>query len=125
MFGFLFKILFIAAVVGGIGYFVMVKKGTLPKSLSQLPVNQILSQLPLNKTAIAGMKNAKPGDILAGVSGQLDNLVTHNSGGGGPMVLGVKVSNDSVGTVVDVLQSLPKEQIDQIRSALCASPSSK
>src|ERR1700690_786025 len=98
MFGFLFKILLIAAVVVGVGYLVMAKKGVLPKSLSALPVNQILAQLPLNKTAILGMKNAKPADMLAAVSSQLDTLVTHQSGGGGPMVLGVKVSNESLGT---------------------------
>lgn len=124
MFGFLFKIFLVMALVVGGGYFVMSKKGIpLPKSLTKVDAGQVLSALPLNKEAIMGIKNVKAESVLAQVSGALDNLVTHQSGGAGPVVLGVKVSNESVGTVVDILQSLPSEQFNQIRSALCASPS--
>jgi hypothetical protein len=48
----------------------------------------------------------------------LDSLVTHPDPNS-PVVLGVKISNDSLSTVVDVIRSLPPDQINQIKSALC------
>jgi len=124
MLGFLFKILLIAAVVGGIGYFVIFKKQLpIPKNLSAIKTGDVISKLPLNKGAIENIKNLKPDQVIAQVGGALDSLVTHQSGGAGPVVLGIKVSNDSISTIVDVIQSLPSEQVQQIRTALCASPS--
>ena len=124
MFGFLFKILLFAGIVVGIGYFVVMKKGLpIPGGLTKSNATEAVSKLPLNKDAIMDIKNMNAGQVLAQVSGALDNLVTHQSGGAGPVVLGVKVSNDSVSTLVDVLQSLPAEQVQQIRAAFCASPS--
>lgn len=124
MFGFLFKIVLIAAVVGGIGYFVIMKKQLpLPGALSGVKATDVVSKLPLNKEALGNIKNLNAGEVLSKVSGALDSLVTHQSGGAGPVVLGIKVSNESVSTVVDVLESLPAEQVQQIRAAFCASPS--
>jgi hypothetical protein len=47
----------------------------------------------------------------------LDSLVTHPDPNS-PVVLGVKISNDSLSTVVDVIRSLPPDQINQIKSGL-------
>lgn len=124
MFGFLLKIVIIAGLVGGVGWYVMGKKSIpLPKNLSGVQAENVLSKLPLDKDAINNIRGMKPDKVISQVSGLLDSLVTHQSPNGGPIVLGVKVSNDSIGTVVDVLESLPQEQFTQIRNALCASSS--
>ncbi len=126
MLGFLFKILMVTAIVAGIGWFVMNKKGvSFPKNMSEAKPGQVLSSLPLNKEAIGNLKGMKLDQVVAQLSSTLDSLVTHGGAGTGPVVLGVKVSNDSISTLVDVLRSLPPEQLDQLRLAMCASPSAE
>lgn len=125
MFGFLFKILLIAAVVVGVGWYVLNKNHLpLPTSLSQIHPKAGLSQLPLDKNALGQLQKMKPEEILAQASSFLDTLVTHQKPGS-PVVLGVNVTNQSLGTLVDVIQSLPKDQLDQLRTALCSTPSGK
>lgn len=114
MLGFLFKILVIAGIVAGGGYYVM--KNGIPDfknfNLSSLPLNQeALSQLTANKD---------PKQLVAQASGMLDSLVTHPGKNSGPVVLGIQVTNDSLNTVVDVLRNLPPEQVQQVKDALCA-----
>ncbi len=116
MLGFLVKILVVAGIVVGVGWYVL-NKGHLT-----LPPKVSLSQLPLDKNALAQVKKMKPEQILAQVSSLLDSLVTHQKPGSS-VVLGVKVTQDSLGTLVDVLQSLPKDQVDQLKFALCATSS--
>jgi hypothetical protein len=125
MLGFIFKILMVTAIVAGVGWFVMNKKGIIPKSVSDANPGQVLSSLPLNKEAIGSLKGMKFDQVLAKLSGTLDSLVTHGGPASGPVVLGVKVSNDSISTLVGVLRSLPPEQLDQLRLAMCASPSAQ
>ena len=48
----------------------------------------------------------------------MDNIITHGNSGS-PVVLGLKVTNKSLGAITDVLQKLPNEQLDQIRSVVC------
>jgi hypothetical protein len=122
MLGFLFKILLVAAIVGGVGWFVIGKK-SLPKNLSGVNPGQVLSQLPVDKDAVSNLKSMNPGQVIAQVSSILDSLVTHPGKNGGPVVLGVNVSNENINTVVDVLQHLPTDQVDQIKAAFCATPS--
>jgi len=41
------------------------------------------------------------------------------------VVLGVQVTNESIGAITDVLSKLPNQQLEQIRTAICASPSAR
>ncbi|MBI5358876.1 hypothetical protein HZB69_04595, partial [Candidatus Amesbacteria bacterium] len=52
----------------------------------------------------------------------LDNIVT-NQTKDSPVVLGLKVTNESLSAITDVLQKLPNDQLQQIRAVVCASPS--
>ena len=126
MFGFLFKILIIAAVVVGIGGYIGLKKGI---NIPGIPKNIASQAAQLKLPAFSGV-SANIKSINAGVLGQrlsetLDALVTHPGRNPGPVVLGVKVTNDSLGVITDALMKLPNDQLQQVQQALCASPSAK
>ncbi len=109
MFGFLLKVGIIAAVVASIGGFVYLRRGSLP----QIPS-------PNQWLALAS-ESARKVDfkILAkNSSDALDNLIA-NPDKNSPVVLGVKITNESLGKLVDVIQGLPPEQADQIKSVVC------
>lgn len=68
------------------------------------------------------IKNIDTKELLSKVGETLDNIVT-NQTKDSPVVLGLKVTNESLSAVTDVLQKLPTEQLQQIRAVVCASPS--
>ena len=68
------------------------------------------------------IKNIDTKVLLSKVGETLDNIVT-NQTKDSPVVLGLKVTNESLGAITDVLQKLPTEQLQQIRTVVCASPS--
>lgn len=110
MLGFLFKVGTVAAVVAGIGGFIYLRRGSLP---SLPPPTQWLG---------IARQTAREVDfkvVAQNLSTSLDNLVTHPDKNS-PVVLGVKITNESIGKVVDVIQSLPPEQINEIKQAICA-----
>ena len=68
------------------------------------------------------IKNIDTKVLLSKVGETLDNIVT-NQTKDSPVVLGLKVTNESLSAITDVLQKLPNEQLVQIRAVVCASPS--
>lgn len=108
MFGLLLKVTVIAAVVTTIGGFVYLRRGSLPVIPS------------LDRWLAMASESAQKVDfkVLAkNSSDALDSLV--NPDKNSPVVLGVKITNESLGKVVDVLQGLPPEQFDQLKQAIC------
>lgn len=105
MFGFLLKIVIIAAIVTGIGSVIVFKGGSIT-NLSQLPseFKSTLAQVDTNT-------------LWSNVNSTLDSLVTNPNSS--PVVLGVKITNDTLNTAVDALYKLPPDQLEQIRSAIC------
>ncbi len=124
MLGFLFKVLLIAAIVVGIVGFVMMKKGNLSLSQFKIDPSKILAQLPIDKNVLANFRGVKPEQVGSQVSSVLDSLVTHPGRNSGPVVLGVKVTNDTIGTITDVLMGLPSDQLNQVKSVICTPPAS-
>lgn len=121
MISFLFKICFIAVIVVGLySVYQFRRTGELPKPLQAYSAKLNLPAL-VSLGKLTGLK-VEPKDIGKNLSSALDQLVTH-SNTNSPIVLGVKVTNDSLGALVDVLQKLPTEQLDQLKVAICASPS--
>lgn len=120
MLGFLFKILLVAVLVVGIAGYVMMKGGNLSLGNIKLDPNQVLSQLPIDKNALADLRQTNTGSITSKISGALDSLVTHPGRNPGPVVLGMQVTSDTIGTITDVLSGLPPDQLKQITSVICA-----
>ncbi|MDO8488406.1 MAG: hypothetical protein Q7S31_03805 [bacterium] len=119
MFGFLLKVVLIALIVVAGLWYVGMKKGSLSLGSFQLDPKKILSMLPIDTDLLLGAKNIQPDQFKGQISGALDSLVTHPGRNPGPIVLGVKVSNDTIGTVTDVLMGLPSEQLNQVKSVIC------
>ncbi len=120
MLGFLFKIVLVAAIVAGVMGYIMMKNGNLSLGNIKLDPNKILAQLPIDKSALSNFRSTNPGDIGSRLSSTLDSLVTHPGRNPGPVVLGVQISNDTIGTITDVLMGLPPDQLKQITSVVCA-----
>lgn len=114
MFGFLFKVIIMAAIVAGGGY-AYINRDKLPQ-LSQLPKLAQFAKFPDMEI------NAS--EAASRISSALDSLVTHPDKNS-PVVLGVKITNESIGKLVDVIQGLPPEQVNQIKQVICASPSAQ
>lgn len=121
MFGFLFKIIIVVALVAGVGGYLVIKRGgslmdipgyvsSLPKTLSVKNAPKLLSSLNL--------KSIDTTNLGGKLSDALDALVTHPDKNS-PVVLGVKVTNDSIATITDVLLQLPNDQLNQIRNVVC------
>lgn len=121
MFGFLLKIVIMVAIVGGMMSFVSVKSNQSPKQLITTAKKQIenLSSPDKYKEIV---KNIDTKAVISKVGETLDGLVTHSTKDS-PVVLGVKVTNESLGAIANILQSLPKDQLQQIKNIMCASPS--
>jgi hypothetical protein len=115
VFKFLLKLVVFVAIVVGVGAFIANKNGLLPGLLKGY-----VDPSALNKITQTGISQLGPQ-----LSGALDSLVTHPNRNS-PVVLGLKVSNDSLNAVVDLIQRLPPDQIAQIKNTICspASPSS-
>lgn len=112
MFGFLFKVIIMAAVVAGGGY-AYINRDKFPQlaEIAQLPSRLKLPDLKQVDASEAGKR----------ISSALDSLVTHPDKNS-PVVLGVKITNESIGKLVDVIQGLPPEQVNQIKQVICATP---
>lgn len=121
MFGFLLKVAVIAVlVVGGVGYL-----KTKNISISQLPSQ---FKIPSTSDVLSVAKNIDTAKAGKQVSDVLDALVTHPGRNLGPVVLGVQVTNESLGAISEALLKLQPEQLQQIQAILCqpiASPSAK
>lgn len=109
MFKFLLKIILVAGLVVVVGGIVASKKGLLPGLLSGYVDPQALTKL--TKTGIS--------EVGPQLSSALDSLITHPNRNS-PVVLGLKVSNDSLNAVVDLIQRLPPDQISQLKNSICA-----
>ncbi|MEK7503989.1 MAG: hypothetical protein AAB550_00600 [Patescibacteria group bacterium] len=113
MFGLLLKLVLVIAVVGGIVGFVVIKTRQSPKN--------IVENYTKPEKYQEAIKNIDTKTVVTKASDFLDNIITHGNSGS-PVVLGLKVTNKSLGAITDVLQKLPNEQLDQIRSVVCVSP---
>lgn len=103
-------------VVGVLWYFGL-RKGAL--SLTDLTnPGQLLSKLPVDAQILSRFTQAKPDQLGGQISSALDALVTHPDRNS-PVVLGVKVTNESIGAITDVLMGLPPDKLDQIKSVVC------
>lgn len=107
MFGFLLKIGIVAIFIGGLGFVVVTKKDSLPS-----PSN-------FKADVLDTVNNIDTKQVAQNLSDTLDGLVS-NQKSDSAVVLGAKISNESIGKIVDTLQSLPPEQVNQIKSLLCA-----
>src|SRR3989344_2791339 len=101
MFGFLFKVILMAAVVAGGGYAYM-NRDKIPQ------LAKLSSQFKL-----PDFKQINASDAGSRISSALDSLVTHPDNNS-PVVLGVKITNESLGIIVDAIQKLPPDQTNQI-----------
>jgi len=117
MFGFLFKVILMAAVVAGGGYAYM--------NRDKIPQLKNLSQIAAN-LKIPDYKQINASEAGSRISAALDSIVTHPDKNS-PVILGVKITNESLGIIVDAIQKLPPDQTNQIKQILCApaSPSAQ
>lgn len=121
MFGFLFKVAVVAAVVVGVLSFASKKQSVdVPQSLAAL--GSLKEKIEIPADLLKSGQNIDPGSVGRQISEGLDALVTHPQRSS-PVVLGVKVTDESLGTLTDVLMNLPSEQLNQIRSAVCSTSS--
>src|SRR3990167_9531793 len=102
MFGFLFKIIIVALVVIGLYSVVSVRRGSPPQipSLSQITS---AAQATFSLQAFSGMKKIDTSNLGKNLSQALESLVTRPDRNSS-VVLGVKITNDSLNPVVDVIQ---------------------
>lgn len=107
--------------MAGVGGYLVIKRGgsltdipgyvaSLPKTFSAQNAPKLLSSLNL--------KSIDTTNLGAKLSDALDALVTHPDKNS-PVVLGVKVTNDSISTITDVIMKLPNDQLNQIRNVVC------
>lgn len=92
-----------------VGGFIANKKGLLPGLLKGYVDPQALTSLSKSGLAEMGPR----------LSEALDSLITHPNRNS-PVVLGLKVSNDSLNAIVDLIQRLPPDQIDQLKNSICS-----
>lgn len=121
MFGFLFKIVIVVALVAGVGGYLVVKRGgsvaDIPSYVASLPNTFSLKNAP-KLISNLNLKTIDTSNLGGKLSEALDALVTHPDKNS-PVVLGVKVTNDSISTITDVIMKLPNEQLNQIRNVVC------
>jgi len=111
-----------AAVVAGGGYAYM-NRDKIPQ-LTNLTSQLKLPDIKQINASDAGTRISAALDSLVthpdkDISAALDSLVTHPDKDS-PVVLGVKITNESIGKLVDVIQGLPPEQVNQIKQVICA-----
>ena len=109
MFGLLFKLVLIGAVLGGIFGFVYLRRGSLPDLAAYSDPKRILAEA--QKTGLS--------EIGRRMSRGLDDLITHPDRNS-PIVLGSKISSDSLNAVIDVIQKLPPDQVSTLKLFLCS-----
>lgn len=74
-------------------------------------------------SARTAFTSGSPGEIGSRISQTLDSLISPQQAA--PVILGVKITSDSLNTLVDVVHKLPPEQVEQIKAALCAPATSE
>ena len=111
--GFLLKILLVAGLVAGLSGLGFIRRGSIP-NLSALP--EVFS---VDTRSVSDLKNMDVPTLGKRVSQVLDSLVTHPDRNS-PVVLGVKVTNDSLNSLVEVIQKLPPDQVDQLKNVVCS-----
>lgn len=125
MFGFLLKLVVLVAVVGGILGTIYIKRGSLPDLPSISDLQSGISSIRSGQ-APEFTKNVNINGLTGQLSSALDSLVTHPNQNS-PVVLGIKITNDSLNTLVDFIQNMPPEQSEQLKTLICspASPSAQ
>jgi hypothetical protein len=124
VFRFFFKLIIIGIVVVSVYTLIFARHGKFPQITEfvtkvQSAINQrSLTPLALKDSDFSGLGNK--------LSDSLDSLVTH-SGSASPVILGVKITNDSISALVDIIQKLPPDQTNQLKEFLCspATPSAQ
>jgi len=114
--GFLFRIVLVAAIVVGVLYYVKSNGSKLPNLASFSSLSQV--KVPVDQNALKTLTNLSASSVTSQVSSVLDSLVTHPDRNS-PVVLGVKITNDSLSTLVDVIGKLPPNQVNQLKAAIC------
>lgn len=114
MIAFLLKVIVLAAVVVGAYGFVVTRTG------GEFTLSSVIQGFKggLDPAALADLKNMDVQSAKSRLSQSLDDLVTHADSS--PVVLGVKITNDSLTTIIDVIQKLPPDQVEQVKSVICA-----
>ncbi|KKU38166.1 MAG: hypothetical protein UX52_C0010G0018, partial [Candidatus Amesbacteria bacterium GW2011_GWA1_46_35] len=107
-----FKVAFVAVLVVGVYGYVSMKRGSMPKIPTSL--SEIKSQIKI--PAIPAINPSQAGKVI---SDTLDAFVTHPGRNLGPVVLGVRVTNESLGVITDTLLKLKPDQLQQIRNVVC------
>lgn len=118
MFGFLLKIVIIAGlVVGGFSY--------LSQKNPHLITDLATAKTKIQTGNLSQLKEIDANTVTRNISASLDSIVIHNNNS--PVVLGVKVTNESLNTLVDVIRQLPPDQVEELRAVVCspATPSAK
>jgi len=105
--GLLFKVTVFASLVAFIWFYAYPK-------ITHSSVKNPISSVSELKSQLSGLDFKTTGQKLSAV---LDSLVTHQEKS--PIVLGIEITNESLVALVDALQTLPPEQMDQIRQYVC------
>ncbi|OGC98826.1 hypothetical protein A2701_02560 [Candidatus Amesbacteria bacterium RIFCSPHIGHO2_01_FULL_47_34] len=116
--GFLLKILLVAGLVAGLSGLVFIRRGSIP-NLSALPEVFSWVRSSVDTRSVSDLKNMDVPTLGKRVSQVLDSLVTHPDRNS-PVVLGVKVTNYSLNSLVEVIQKLPPDQVDQLKNVVCS-----
>lgn len=111
MLGFLFKAIIFIGLVGLI-FVIAFQRNLLPSSISKYVDPRMVNQL--THTNLSG--------LAPQLSTALDSLVVHPNSLS-PVVLGLKVTNDSLNSVVDLIQRLPPDQLSQLKTVVCSTAS--
>lgn len=110
MIGFLLKLVIVAAVaVGSFSYFSQKN----PHLVSDL----LAVKNQLQSGQYSQLVNIDADTVKGNLAASLDSLVTHNNAS--PVVLGVKVTNDSLNAIVDIIQKMPPGQVQQLKDVIC------
>src|SRR3972149_6164457 len=116
--GFLLKILLVAGLVAGLSGLAFIRRGSIP-NLSALPEVFSWVRSSVDTRSVSDLKNMDVPTLGKRVSQVLDSLVTHPDRNS-PVVLGVKVTNYSLNSLVEVIQKLPPDQVDQLKNVVCS-----
>lgn len=116
MFGFLLKVALVVVVVGGAFFYVSQKDFSFPQKIAA--VRQFVTHPNLSF-----LKQVDTSALASNVSSTLDSIITHPDRNS-PVVLGVKITNDSLNALVDVINQMPPEQVAQVKEIICQSATS-
>lgn len=118
MVGFLLKIFLVVILVGGIGAVVLNKSGRAPAGVPDLATLSSGIQMSLRPGALNSLREVDAATLSRNLSSALDSLVTHPSRNS-PVVLGVKITEESLSTLVEVIEQMPPDQVSQLQAVVC------